>query len=244
MKERKCFFDTAMSCFYERYSKDFRVMGLLVEYKLLNEKYSDASDLLKKMLLLNKKNYKVWEQILYTENIMNNYDSVIKYGSNSIEIFENQPIQYLYTGIANQQTQKIEKAIEVLEKGMKFANDEKLLLQFYIFLAETYHESGKMDVSFDYFEKALLIENENVIIMNNYAYYLAVEERNLERAEKLSKYTIGKEKRNATYLDTYAWILYKMKRMKMAEKYIKKAIKFGGTKSNVIVEHYNAIIKM
>ena len=70
----------------------------------------------------------------------------------------------------------------------------------------------------------MLYDPNNVSCLNNYAYYLSLDGRRLDHAEAMSRRTINAEPQNATYLDTYAWILYIQKDYKNAGKYIEQAI--------------------
>ena len=65
---------------------------------------------------------------------------------------------------------------------------------------------------------------DNVQVLNNYAYYLSLRGENLERAEEMSKKTIEMFPEEANYLDTYAWILYKMKKYEQAKSWMQKAL--------------------
>jgi tetratricopeptide (TPR) repeat protein len=78
--------------------------------------------------------------------------------------------------------------------------------------------------------------------LNNYAYYLSEHDLELEKAKNMSLKTIKSEPDNSTYLDTYAWILYKMKDYDNALKYIEKSVLKGGSGSSVIMEHYGDIL--
>ena len=80
-----------------------------------------------------------------------------------------------------------------------------------------------------------------IYVINNYSYYLSLREEKLEYAESLSKKTIIIEPNNSTYLDTYAWILFKLEKYQDALFYIKRAFEHGGAQSEVIVEHYGDI---
>ena len=135
------------------------------------------------------------------------------------------------------------EAIKILEQGLeKVRNNNALKLQFYTFLAESYQSAGNNEKSDEFFELALKIDPDNLLLMNNYSYYLSIREEKLEFAEKISKKTIEAEPENSTYLDTYAWIMYKIGNYKKAKEYIEKAIDFGGKEDPEILEHYGDIL--
>jgi tetratricopeptide (TPR) repeat protein len=89
------------------------------------------------------------------------------------------------------------------------------------------------------YDQAFKFYPDNILLLNNYAYHLAVRGIRLDEAKEMSKKTIDKEPENASYLDTYGWICFKLKDYKNAEKYLKKAIKFGS--NAVLLEHLGDI---
>ncbi|MBN2522331.1 MAG: hypothetical protein JXB24_03605, partial [Bacteroidales bacterium] len=115
-------------------------------------------------------------------------------------------------------------------------------VQYFNLIAECYHKLGIYDSSWSYYDKALKLDEENILINNNYAYYLAEENVELKKALKMSEKTIKSEPENPTYLDTYAWILFKMNRIRKARKVIEKAIEYGGNDDPDILDHYGEIL--
>ena len=65
---------------------------------------------------------------------------------------------------------------------------------------------------------------------------------NLEKAKKMSLKCNFLEKKNSTYEDTYAWVLYQLADYEKAKEWIEKALNNGGSNSAVIVEHYGDIL--
>ena len=98
-------------------------------------------------------------------------------------------------------------------------------------------DDGREDEASDCYESALEYNPNNVLALNNYAYLLAEAGVNLERAEQMSWRAIGAEPDNATYLDTYAWVLYKLQRYDEALEYIERALAIETVPSDVLYEH-------
>ena len=111
-----------------------------------------------------------------------------------------------------------------------------------LFRSEAYHYTKNYTESDKYFDKALKLEPKNAVTLNNYAYYLSLRNENLEKAEAMSKLSNEISVDNSTYEDTYAWVLYVMKRYEDAKTWIEKAIAHGGDQSGTIVEHYGDIL--
>jgi Tfp pilus assembly protein PilF len=80
-------------------------------------------------------------------------------------------------------------------------------------------------------------------VMNNYAYFLAEQNSKLKEAEEMAKKVVEKEKNNTTYLDTYAWVLYKRGKLNEAARIMENIIKGGNKPDAEWYEHYGYILK-
>lgn len=96
--------------------------------------------------------------------------------------------------------------------------------------------------AFALYDQAIEIDPNNVSILNNYAYFLTLCNRDLDKAERMSAKTVQAEPQNATFLDTYAWVFYKRKEYTMAQLYIEMAIKNERRPSSDIYDHYGDIL--
>ena len=225
-----------------KYEDDIRVRTLCADFYIKNDELEMAEHELNLVLGIDDKNYIIWEQLLYIENALKKYDSVIIRCNDAINIFKEEPLLYLFKGIAMIQKKMNDEAVKSLENGVKYSKNKSQEVQFYNFLGEAYKNMGNYRKSDTCFEKILEIEPGNLLVRNNYSYYLALREENLKKAEELSRLTIEMEPRNFTYLDTYGWILFKKGDKNKARKYIEKAIKYGGDKNGEILEHYGDIL--
>ena len=228
----------------EQYPGDFRVRTAKADYLSKLEKYEEALIEYDEVLKTQQGNYFIWEQSIFIENMLENHEGVYKRTNDALNYFQDKPLLYLFKGSACLQLEKYREAVKTLEKGMEFAeNNLPLKVQFYSMLAEAWQNLEDHEKSDEYFEKALQIEPENIMILNNYGYYLSLREIKLEKAEKMSLVTIQAEPENPTYLDTYAWILYKSGKLESALEYIEKAIAFGGGDDPEILDHYGDILE-
>lgn len=110
-------------------------------------------------------------------------------------------------------------------------------------MGDTYHSLGNAKKAYATYEEALKVDPDAVGILNNYAYFLCEEGRRLKKAEKMARRVIELEPDNATYLDTYGWILYLLKKPKEAKPHFKRAMIYGGKESDVILEHYATVLE-
>lgn len=198
---------------------------------------------LQKVIETRKNKYGIWEQILFIDNQMADWNSMIKHSAEAIEYFPNIPLFYFFNGISNFQLSKYTQAKKSLELGYSILpKNDPLLSDFLTFIGEVYYKLDDKETAYSYFEKLLDADPGNLMVMNNYSYYLSLDKANLQKAREMSLQTIQKEPENSTYLDTYAWILFEMKQYSEALKYIKKAVDFDSTRSGVIIEHYGDIL--
>jgi Tfp pilus assembly protein PilF len=140
--------------------------------------------------------------------------------------FPNQAIVYFLNGAGQFNKKNYTNAIKSLNHGIDIQSDDSLgmLGDMYSMLGDTYNILKEYTRSDSAFEKVLQLEPTNASVMNNYAYYLSVRNANLDKAEKLSKRSLELKPDEATFLDTYGWILYQQHKYKEAKDYIQKAV--------------------
>lgn len=122
-------------------------------------------------------------------------------------------------------------------------NDSAETAKAYSTMGDIFHEYKNDEKScFEMYERALKADPRYVPVLNNYAYYLSLKGTKLRKALKMSAITIEEEPDNATYLDTYGWILHLLGKNKEAKPYFKHALIYGGRDSKVILEHYAEVL--
>ncbi len=222
---------------------DYRVFTVYAEYLISKGKLSEARDQLRKILQTEKDNYLIWERMLMISNDLLDFKSIYTDAAQAIELFPNQPILYGLRAVACLQLEKYTEALDILNEGDVYLLDNKpMKIQFDLYRAEANYKLDRVEDAFKAFDKVISIDPENWLAMNNYAYYLSVRNENLEKAEQLSSKAVRANPENATYLDTYAWVLFMRADYKLAKFYMESAIKNGGEKNGVIVEHYGDIL--
>lgn len=153
---------------------------------------------------------------------------------------------YFYEASAYRLTGQSEKALEVCTRSFNYIAPESkdpVAASLYAFTGDLYTEVGNIEAALEAYEYALKIDSTNVLTLNNMAYQLSQVGRELERAERMSRYTIEKEPENSTYLDTYAWILHALGREKEARLYIDRAIRHADDIDEELRTHRDAIYK-
>ena len=139
-----------------------------------------------------------------------------------------------------------QNALPLLQKALALTDkhDYASLSNVECTLGDTYYKLNMTDSAFIHYDLALELDPANLLAMNNCAYYLACLNKDLERAENLSYKSIQEEPENPTYLDTYAWVLFKLKKFGDAKSYIDKAFELEEEPSAELFEHAGDIYFM
>jgi tetratricopeptide (TPR) repeat protein len=222
---------------------DPQIHALYADFLVKDKQFAQAREQLKLITSIDKSKFIIWEQLLLIDNELSEYNLLYTDSKEALEYFPNQPSIYLFKGIAEGQLNKIKDALLSLKTGYDNTTDEKeLKMQFMMQLGVMYHKGRNNFKSDSTFERILELDPSNLLVLNNYSYYLSVRGDSLEKAEKMSKKCIISEPDNSTYLDTYAWILFRLEKYSDALTYIEKAVKNGNGKDAVITEHYGDIL--
>jgi tetratricopeptide (TPR) repeat protein len=194
-------------------------------------------------LKLNSQVYQIWEQLVRIDLSLDDSKQAIKDGDEALAIFPNQAALYLYTGIAYTQFKNHEKAITYFTNAVSLETENtEILGQIFSSLGDSYHALKKHKESDHAFDKSLKYLPDNSFTLNNYAYYLSLRGENLDKAEEMSRRSNELVPNNSSSLDTYAWILFRLKKYTEAKVWIEKAIAVDKSGSDVLIEHYGDIL--
>ena len=235
--------DNYMNLLMQKYSDDLSVRALHSDFLKKDHKLAEARNELEYILSKDKNNYLIWEELLLMCNEMGDTTCMYRHGIEAIKYFPEQPLPYALSGIALMMQKQFAEALPLFEKGVELTDDKpELRSQFYSYLADCYYNLDSVERAFKMFDEVLKINPNDILVLNNYAYYLSLRNERLALAEKMSSQAVAMESDNATYLDTYAWVLYKRGEYSQARYYIKLAIEKDKDPSGVLYEHYGDIL--
>ena len=147
---------------------------------------------------------------------------------------------YYYQGIAYYQKGQLEEALDAFRNGIGVITQDskpEIVSDFYAVMGDILHQKGQENEAYAAYDSCLVWKPDNIGCLNNYAYYLSVKNTRLDEAEKMSLRAIKAEPENATYLDTYAWILFMQKRYEEARSYIDQTLAHDPDSSSVLLNH-------
>ena len=234
--------EEAGKAFIETYpdkSLGYYIMGT-VSYHA--DDFLNAKSYYEQALELDNKNFVTLYQLALCDIDLNDYQGVIDVTNKAISLYPEQPLFYLFNGIGYFNIKDYENTVKVLEKGRKLSANKELTVNFDTYIGDTYHQLNNKQKAYEAYDRVLKADPNNIYVSNNYAYFLSLDNQELERALQMSAKTIKAEPKNATYLDTYAWILYKLERYQEAKKYMDKVFKYDKKPQGVNYEHLGDIL--
>ncbi|MCP4122780.1 MAG: tetratricopeptide repeat protein [Bacteroidetes bacterium] len=174
------------------------------------------------------------------------YGEVIKYGNIAAERHPDDVVPWFYLGASCLQVKDYNCAVNNFSNGLKLETvNPELMARMWSSLGDAYNELQDHESSDSCYDEALVISPNDAFTLNNYAYYLSLREDQLKKAEKMSKRANLLVDDNSAFLDTYAWIMYKIGDYKVAKEWMEKAIavmETQGPDRPVLLEHYGDIL--
>lgn len=231
----------------EQDTEDTEIPMLYTQYLLSKKMEDQAVPVLEHILRLDPTNTAARMTLLGTAIRKNDYEWVVRICKPGTEVSPETIEFYFYLGIAYYQQKQYDEALETYVEALKHVTgqtDKLIISDLYNMIGDIQHTRKQMKEAYSAYDSALVYNPSNIAVLNNYAYYLSLERQNLDRAEEMSYKTVKAEPDNATYLDTYAWILFEKGDYVQARLFIDDALKSGGEESEVIIEHAGDIYYM
>ena len=227
----------------EEHGESIKARAIHADILYTDNKFQQAKEQYILVLEKEKSKPEIWTQVLFIQAEQKDFEEMIKTSKEALSYFPMNPLFYYFNGISNKWLKNYDKAISSLEIGINFVVDnDLLLLEFYSSMADSYHAIRNHNKSDSLYDVAIKIDPENTLVLNNYAYYLSLRKKDLEKALKMSLIANTIEKNNSTYEDTHAWILYQSNEYEKAKEWILRSLSNGGKESAIIIEHYGDIL--
>lgn len=178
--------------------KNLRAMSMLIKYYFENEHYEDLEDLCRV--------------------VVNQFPDDLR--------------GHFYLGMALYNQGKIAQTLEAFEQATRIKNTEdgnqerynQQISEIYSVMGDLYHMNDQKELAYAAYDSCLVYDEDHLGCLNNYAYFLSLEGKQLEKAEEMSYRTVRAKPQERIYLDTYAWILFKMGQYSEARIYIDRVV--------------------
>lgn len=214
----------------QRPQETTEILELRVRY-MISKQMSEAEvrPYLYKILEVDPENDVARQQLLHYAIAADDVQGIIDVCKPAVEYNVKEPLFYYYLGVGYVRQENNAEALHALRLCVDHVdnageNKTNMLANSYSMMGEIYHQMGQDEKAFLAYDSCLIYKPNDALVLNNYAYYLSLNKKNLERAEEMSKKANDLDPNNPTYLDTYAWVLYQLKRYKEAKEVMDKVV--------------------
>lgn len=230
----------------DQHPHEHDIHDLYSRYLIVTKDYSKAAEQTERALDLDPADSEGWEMLTSLYLQVDRLDDARQAIKRSLRYYPDNSRQYLVLGsIYDQEGQRDKAAAEYRHAlSLTDSTDVSQLSRIYGAMGDNLYASEQADSAFVYYQKSLLYDPDNTLALNNCAYYLACEGRDLDRALEMIEKAVGAEPENATSMDTYAWVLFKRKDYAKAREIIDRTLSLTDERSEEILEHAGDIYFM
>ena len=248
-----------------RYPEDRRVVELYANHLIASGELEQALTLYKSRLGDRPPVEDFYRTVIDIETYLQHPDSVEKYVGKALELFPDKVDFHISKGHVMNSSKQYGQAVKAYKESLRYADTDSLRGVIWGMIGDTWHQQAAAGISeqdesrtakegrsgpyrkamkecYKAYERSLAYRPDNPLVLNNYAYFLSLEERDLERALSMSSRVVALTDNNPTYLDTHAWVLFKLGRTDEAKKVLQKAVALDGQKSPELMVHYGDIL--
>lgn len=232
---------------YIKYPDDKDVVTLYADHLISSGMIEQALEVYKNHIGDEPPQLDYFTVIASIESYLERPDSAEYYLGMAIERFPASADAHIRRGGYYLVEKRYEEALESFREALKYADGNEQTSLVWGYIGDTYHsrsEGRRSDMKRCYaaYEKALKADADNTSVLNNYAYFMSLEGRNLERALSMAERATELSENNSTYIDTRAWVLYRLGRYEEAKNLMRQALSLDSTNSPELRLHYGDIL--
>lgn len=231
-----------ISRLYQLYPTNGQVIDSYIAHLIAGNRVEEAATMLKQRIVDKTPTAEDIFRIIEIENYLNHYDIVEQYVDKGLELFPTQKNLWGYKSWLQSRKDDNEGAIKTLNAAMQYAEDDATRSSYWGNIGDLYYELGNDKLSKKAYKKALKLDPNNSSVLNNYAYHLSVEGKQLDMALEMAIKATTISANNATFLDTLAWVYYKLGEYEQAKKVMQQAMSFDKSNSSELALHYGDIL--
>ena len=235
--------DTAANICFRNHPTDSSVIATVATYYYRTERRDVATDLFRLNASLQQDKPELTATYLFALLYSQEWEKLAEAGSEAARRFPEIPDFLSFASTGYQHLDEYGKVIDLSRELLRTApKDSAVVVSACTAMGDAYYRMNDLKNAFSSYEKVLKVSPDNVLVLNNYAYYLSLTGKNLKKAYSMSRRTVEVEPDNATYLDTFGWILYLQGKPLEAKPFFKHAMLYGGKDSAVIMDHYAEVL--
>ena len=230
----------------DQYPHESIVRKMYAEYLMLTDKINEAAEQMGYAVDSDPSDETSWLQLTSLQLQGNNWQKAVDAAATGLHYFPGNARLIAMQAIGYNQMGEFANAIKLLDEAISDgdSSDVELMSELYTTKGDSYYAWEKKDSAFASYSIAIELNPDNLGALNNCAYYLACEDRDLDRAEAMIQKVIAAKPEDGTSLDTYAWVLFKKQDYAKAKEVIDGALENESSPSAELFEHAGDIYFM
>lgn len=219
---------------YPTEAKPYTVLG---DYYMATGEETKALEAYENALLYEKSAYAIWQQVMIMQYQSKQFEKLKATTTECLSYFPTIPLVYVFKAVACNQLGEAQEAISAVEVGLEYVGSDRVTkAEMYGQMGEAYFLLKDFPKGIAAYEKALQNDKNADLITNNFAYRLATQKMQLDRAESMMKEVLIKQGQQPQFIDTYGWVLFQKGQYEAALKQFELAHQYM-TDDAIILEH-------
>lgn len=236
--------DSMLFSLQEQYPYEQEIHNAIMARQIERGEIESALERGQTILKMNPANNDIRKKMLALYRALNDLTGSMRLIEQSYAVLPDDAEWGLYKAIVLNSRDDTDSTLLVLANALEHATEPDMKLSILQMQGDICGAKGRYEQAYEAYEKALLIQPDETMVLNNYAYTLAINGGDLKKAERMSQQAIRKNGNNPTFLDTYAWILHLQGQDNLALFYMKKALEYAEDKNEpVLNEHLDTILQ-
>ena len=203
-----------------------RIHDLYSSYLVAIENYRGAAEQQEYALDIEPSDANRWRSAISLYGRAGDYEKSLEVAERANRYLPDDPVMTFYASSALAQLNRSDEAMEMLHKALAQTEDDNNELKSTILcsIGDNLYTAGNIDSAFVYYDRALDANPDNLLALNNCAYFMAEQGMDLDKAERMISICVRQQPDNDTALDTYAWVYFKKKDYAKAKEMIDRAV--------------------
>lgn len=195
------------------------------EYQLEKDNNEAAAEHFRYSVDLEPSDQEVWDRLLYALGKCNDTERIAEASKETLRRFPSDAYAALMGATALVVQNKESMALGMIDSlDIEFGQEPRILSHLFLIKGDLLYKAENVDSALAAYDKAISFNADNYMALNNAAYFMAEEDRTLGRAELYASIAVAAEPENSTFLDTYAWVMFKKRDYQRAKELIDQAL--------------------
>lgn len=204
---------------------EYGVHDFYATYYLEIDSFARAAEQYEYAVELDPTQQSSWHGLLQSRSMSGDTLGIISAARRTLALFPDDAYAALMGGSALSMAGRPGQAVAFIDSlDMENVDNPRGLSYLLTTRSDILASMGQVDSALAGYNRAIELDAENNLALNNAAYFMAENDSDLSRAEVYASIACAAESENPTYIDTYAWVAFKRKQYPRAKELIDRAL--------------------